>query len=78
MFYAWECIFYFVHNRNLFTINIQFFLINIEKIMRVITFDGIHTFALTDHALEFTAVKQLSFLLKKQNIFHLHYTTKNP
>ncbi len=47
--------------RYLFTANIQFLLIHVEKINRVITFDGILTFALTDHALEFIAVKQLFF-----------------
>jgi hypothetical protein len=53
-------------------INIGFLLIDIEKIIWVITFDGIPTFALTDYSLEFIAVKQLFFNQnKKQNIFQV-------
>ena len=45
----------------LFKKNTQFLLINITEDMLSHPFDGNPTFALTDHALEFFAVKQLFY-----------------
>ena len=70
--------FYYVFYGYLFKVNTLFLLIYPEKVIWVITFDGIHTFALTDHALEFFAVKQLFYKFEKQNIFQIQWETKHP